>query len=606
MIYLIIFLSFFISVSCDAIAEQFDSSAFLQRKESLIRMGDAKYVVTKIAKMHAYDVLAATAKKGCANKDWADYMVDLPSMDAPYPPDGPIDIFALPPLVRYLYQFGHCLTDNQKDKIISTFTSKKQQLYGHGTLNHAILRATSWYLLAQYFPNAKWLHFDGKYYTSQQIMADLKVLMIKRNKSLMAAGHYEWLSPTYAMVNFFPLLNLIDFSKDAELVKLAQQEATLELAALKASSFHGVIVPPLTRKNVDQVNALDDPQNYTSGTSQHILWYYFGEPNGLGLYDFQSRKEPFYAIMMALSDWSPSKQILELPDNKGIVKINTTSSGIWDSVTHTVLYGDSYISDNFAIGTGNQIINPEGYENHIQTFSILLKTTKSQNQIECYQPYWRSNQGEDLWGIDRSSPFQQMYRYNSSSVVMLFNIPDKDPWVYDYNNHYYKERNQHSSKLLQLVTCRIPKNLDQIVKEDNWLFLREGKTYVAIATLKGFNFYNDAPSSLTSKFLVLKIREPKTALFFRVETETKSQNFEQFMKKVRNQKPNYDVNYDSVSIEELSGVKTTVKFNLKKINQNEWSSIPIVIKNGIVTNPDDSYVIQSRSVNLKNSILTIH
>lgn len=585
--------------------------SFLNRKASVRRMGDPKYIDNSGQKAKSYDVLAATAaQKGCGSVDWPVYMASLSTLPVSYPPDGPIEMFSMPPLVRYLYQYGDCMTLAQKQQLLEGVTSQRQWLLGHGTLNHAIMRASSWYLLAQYFPKATWTHWDGKVYTSPQLMAALKPLLYDRKSRFYKSGHYEWLSPTYAVVNFFPLLNLIDFAIDPAVRKAADEEATLEVATLKAHSFHGEIVPPLTRKNFDQLNATDSPQDYVPAITQQLLWYYFGEPAGLGLYDFRGRKEPYYVSILGLSNWRPPADVLAMGVTKHggyDIKVNTPSFGIWGAETTPEIFGDSYIAEDFAVGTGNQLFEPGGYSGHIQTFSILLKSTKPQNQIECYQPYWKSNAGEDAWGTDRSSPFQEMYRYDKSSVVMLFDIPKKDPWVQGTDARSLPDRSLHKDALLQLAECRIPKEFDEIIKEKNWVFIRQGAVFVAIATLLGSNEYDQASNKLKSKYLLVKIREPKTALFFRVEHETSGLNFIQFREQIRQQLPQYDVLTSSVSLTEQSGIQTQVKFKLKPYyDDKRWSSIPEVLQNGKIFQTTNDAVIDSSMLKLSNGILSVN
>lgn len=587
-----------------------EDAGLANRRASLKRMGAVGYFGSETyQKTRSYDVLAATALRGCGPAEWPAYMASLSTLPVGYPPDGPVEMFSLPPLVRYLYQFGHCMTPEQKQKLLAGFVSKKQSLTGHGTLNHAIMRAASWYLLAQYFPDAKWTDWDDKVYTSPQLMAKIKSLMSGRKSRFYKSGQYEWLSPTYAVVDIFPLLNLIDYAADPAVKKTAEAEATLEVVVLRAHSFHGVIVPPLTRKNYDQRNAMDTPQDYVTSISQHLLWYYFGEPAGLGLYDFR-RTEPFYATMYGLSNWLPPPEVLAMsPAKSGAysIKLITPSFGIWDGETTPEIYGDSYIADDFAVGTGNQLFDPGGYSGHIQTFSILLKSDKPLNQIECYHPYWKSNAGEDAWGTDRSSPFQQMYRYDTSSVVMLFDIPKKDPWALNADNKTFAERNLHRESLLRLAECRIPLAFDEIVKEKNWLFVRQGGVFVAMATLQGSNEYDQAPPKLTSKYLIVKIREAKTALFFRVERATPEMNFAQFRENVRKQLPEYDAPSSSVMLTEQSGVRTQVKFSLKSHPDGKrWAAIPEVLHDGKVAALDNGYVIDSKVLSLRGGALAIN
>ena len=579
------------------------------RRASLKRMGATNYFGDTYQKGKSYDVLAGTALRGCGPVEWPAYMSSLSILPVGFPSDGPVEMFSLPPLVRYLYQFGHCFTPDQKQKLLNGFTTQKQYLTGHGTINHAIMRATSWYLLAQYFPDAIWKNMDGRDLSSAQLMAELKNLMSERMSHFYKSGQYEWLSPTYAMVNVFPLLNLIDFAADPLVRKTAEEEATLEVAILRAHSFHGVIVPPLTRKNFDQLNTTDAPLNYVPSITQQLLWYYFGEPVNLGSYDFMS-KEPFYVTILGLSNWLPPKSVQNLSvakDGDYSIKVNTPSFGIWDAETTPEIFGDGFITEDFAVGTGNLLFDPNGYSGHIQTFSILLKSDKPQNQIECYQPFWKSDLGEDAWATDRSSPFQEMYRYDKSSVVMLFDIPQKDPWIPDKDNHSFADRKMHKDALIQLAECRIPLGFDEIMTEKNWIFIHQGDVFVAMATLAGANEYNHAPQNLRSKYLIVKVREARTALFFRVERANSKMSFTQFREQVRNQIPAYDSSSSSIKLTEKSGIHTQVIYKLKAHGDGKrWSAIPEILHGGKLFFPDESYVVDSPILSLKNSVMMIH
>ncbi|MFT3735920.1 MAG: hypothetical protein QM776_12980 [Rhodocyclaceae bacterium] len=607
----VLFVLFCLFATSGIAADSSDLSAeFLDRRAALRRMGDQKYIrFGDYQKSTAYDVLAATAYHGCGPAEWRDYMSRLPELPPAYPGDGPIEMFTLPPLARYLHQFGHCLSSEQKQRILSGLTGggKKQYLTGHGTLNHAIMRVASWYLLAQYFPDANWTDMDGRVYRSDALQILLKGLLTRRSKHVQQFGHYELLSPTYAIVDLFPLLGLVDFAQDPEVRKLAEAEATVEVVILRAHSFHGVIVPPLTRKNFDQVNALSAPADYVPAVAQHVLWYYFGEPAGLGLYDLRSGKEPFYVSMLALSNWVPPTTLLSMSTAEDRrVRLNTPRFGIWDEATPVELSGDGFVSDDFALGTGNVVFQPGGYSGHIQTFSVLLKSDKPQNQIECYHPFWHSSQGEDAWSTDRSSPFQQMYRYDDSSVVMLFDIPEKDLWPLPASNRFFQDRNQRASNLFKLATCRIPRDFDQVVKLSRWVFVRHGKVFVAMATLNGSNEYDKASEALLKKFSVMKVRESRTALFIRVERERPDLSFAQFQQSMLGSTlPVLDLRTGSVSLIERDGTQTTVRPVVRKLSGEGdwWAALPEVVRNGVVVSRDESFVIDAGAVSLRSGVL---
>lgn len=586
------------------------SELLTERRASIIRMGDPKYFDLAISNVRSYDVLAATALKGCGDTSWRRFMIDLPS--SPSETD-PFEIFAGPPLIRYLYQYGECLSALEKKELASKF-GKKQNLLGSGTLNQAIIKASSWYLLAQFFPDMIWTEIStNKSYTSDQLMAALKPILISRTKRIFRSGHYEWLSPNYSVLNEYSLLNLIDFAKDKTIKKNAEDEAILEISILRVHSFHGTIVAPLTRKNFDQHNALDKSHGYAPAIAQQLIWYYYGDPSGLGLYDFRSGLGSFFISMLAISPWLPPASVLGLgspPASYSMsdlsVKAITPEFTTEGNFTAPAIYGDSLITDDFAIGTGNVNFDPYGYSGHIQTFSILLKSNKPYNEIECYQPFWHSSMGEDAWATDRSSPFQQMYRYDDSSVVMLFNTPKVDPWKTTNANRFWQDRSINQDHLIQLVTCRFARDFDEIIQESNWIFVREGTSFVAMGTLRGNNEYNHASSELLKNFTVVKIHEPKTALFFRVDKQTDQLSFEKFRNDVRAMVPNYHPENSSLSLIEKDGVRTEVVFDLHRDTKSKfWSSLPQVIRNGLSVDDDSRFSVRSAEMTLDGGILRI-
>ncbi len=575
------------------------------RRAALRRLGDPRYFDLHNVVVQSNDILAATHLQGCGPAAWRELMVSVPKLNLD---QGHSELFALPALVRYLYQFGSCLEPAQKKQVLANL-SIPQALIGHGTTNQAIVQASSWYLLAQYFPDHQWRDiYNQRSYSSAQLMAILKAQMLQRTRGIFHFGHDEWLSPNYALLDVYPLLNLIDFAADADLAANAGDEATLEVAMLRANSFHGELVPPLTRKTVDQRNAEDAPRSYAPSVTQQMVWYYFGEPSGLGLYDFRSGLGAFFVSMLGISEWLPPDPVLGLDASAQVSEVKTVTPQFtyWGAHDQPWIYGDSVIGPDFSIGTGNQIIDPQGIGDHTQTFSILLRSDKPHNEIECYQPYWRSARGEDAWSDDRSSPFQQMYRYDTSSVVMLFDIPAQDPWKSDSANRIWKERAEHAGALLQLVTCRFARDFDETVEEPDWIFVREGHTFVAMATLHGKNDYDQSSPTLLRHYRVIKIRQARTALFFRVERERADMNFAQFRQTVRRAVPQYDPDQSMASLTEAGGVHTLVHFALSQMaGTTQWRSLPKVQRDGVETRYDTDCPVRSPALTLCAGTLSV-
>ncbi|GAB4057313.1 hypothetical protein GCM10028811_03530 [Uliginosibacterium sediminicola] len=356
------------------------------------------------------------------------------------------------------------------------------------------------------------------------------------------------------------------------------------------------------------MNSTDPTSSYTPSISQQILWYYYGEPKGFENRDFRSG-EPFYAAMLALSKWRPPAAIRGISSGSGYrIRYNTPRFGVWDALTPIEIYGDSLIGDEFAIGTGNLNFQPAGYSGHIQTFAILLKSDKPYNQIECYHPFWKSNQGEDAWSTDRSSPFQQMYRYDESSVVMLFDIPDKDPWPLNKDNRFWKDRDQHANDLLKVAACRVSRSFDEVVFDGQWVFVRQGDVYVAMASLNGKYEIDEAKSSLLRDFYSIKIRQARSALFFRVERRKTDADFNDFKSRMKSSPlPVFDASVGSVLVHEMTGDVTEVRCRIEKLatEADWWSAVPLILRNGHDIKPDDSFVIDSTVLSIRDGVLRV-
>ena len=130
--------------------------------------------------------------------------------------------------------------------------------------------------------------------------------------------------------------------------------------------------------------------------------------------------------------------------------------------------------------------------------------------------------------------------------------------------------------------------------------------YAAMATLKGSNEYDHASGSLTRIYTVVKIREPKTALFFRVEKRSESLSFEQFRMHVKDNLPSYNSENSTAVIIGKNGAKTEFKFEIHKApTGNFWSSLPVIIENGKIFKYQNKYVVQSPDMTLHDGILHV-
>lgn len=423
---------------------------------------------SKHAKLIGYESLVEAARNGCPSRAQLDRIVEATAESAS--DNEPVEMFLLPPLVRLLYQFESCFTKEQINAIATNLSKTRQRLFDHGTINHAAMRACSWYLLAQKFPAIEWLNWDGKKYTSQQVLSQVSSLLKERWDGFYKVGHYELLSPTYSIINLFSALNIFDFAIDNEIRNGSNSESNLTTSILFVNSFEGVILPPITRKNYDQRNASNNRLKYTPSASQSILKFYTGRPSGLSNTDWSGRVEPPYVIMLALSNWRPLADhfAIEKEKQKGLlITIATPSFSKWGKPTKPEIIGSSYITENYAISAGNAKFTPGKYHQHIQTTALTFKTTDSFGQIECYHPYFSNPNTTPTWGTDRWSPMLQSKILPPDAISMVGELMEVDPWPIPKESPKRYNQIDEKSTLTTTIFCRAPKNLPYKKESDS-------------------------------------------------------------------------------------------------------------------------------------------
>lgn len=587
------------------IKRQYDS--INQRANYLLTIVGPQYADQTNPKFKSYDALGIAATQVCNDPHISAYMSSLLDYDTPRIDNSvPPDIFSLPPLVRYLYQFGKCFSPQQLQHI-SDQLGKTLDIFGHGTINQAIIQSSSLYLLAQYFPDVVWKDNKGGQYSSHEVMATLTTLLIKRCKSFLRDGQYEQLAPTYTMLNYFPLLNIIDFAHDPELRTAAEASAIILIAMMRADSFHGQLVPPLMRHNHWQRNASAKLPRQDNSVGQQILWLYFGEPISW-IYDIQNRAEPVYAIILALSKWRPPSEVLNMY-NSGLqldqISTVTPRFSIWGAPTKAESFGSGAISNDFAIGLGVTEFDPFGYNEDTDLFGIFFKSLSEFNIVDCYHPYWRSNAGEVAWLSDRSSPFMQG-NLSADRGVLLFDIPDQDPWPTNDTNRNYKLRGDHNGRLLKTVLCRFPKTIDEALINEHEVVLRGGTVFIGLRFLKGMVTEVKPHDIAATIFRSISVSESKTAIYFRVAHADTGMDIESFRKRLSEDVVRYSPERDVVDYKDSDGRTVSVEFRLQETGERTWiSAIPEVLINGKRFERNKTHYIAARGMSTDSSGVVI-
>lgn len=539
-------------------------------------------------KFLGYELLVEASHTGCPGNDRINQLVSatIPNIKA----DEPVEMFLLPPLVRFIYQFPECLSAKQLGDIKDHLTSSRQRLFGHGTINHAALRATSWYLLAQKFPDAIWTDWGGSKHSSSEVMRNLKLKMTARANGFYQRGQYELVSPTYSLINLYPYLNLYDFAKDPEIKNQADAQANLEVAALLANSFHGVILPPLTRKNYDQRNASNSREKYAPSVAQSILKYYTGEPSGLSDADWWGRGEPPFVIMLELSHWAPifPVDVFDSAKSKGFhIHINTPGFSEWGAPSEVELSGDSYITDSYSLSAGNGEFKVDQYYQHIQTSAVTVKSDGEFNQIECYHPYFSGASDRPTWGTDRWSPTIQSALLSDHTLALIGDLPPKDPWPGSPSSPHSKGRWRPDGMLPQSAFCRIPADLKIKFVTPTTILIWNDYVTVKLTSLAGD--LNLASPTITHR--VIKTTGPQIALLLSAASGG-GLNLNRFSEE------NYHFNATNMTI--TNGRGQFIQFKYPTIDGSGYiKSFPVT------QDPLNLAPIQATEITLNHGILTV-
>jgi hypothetical protein len=497
-------------------------------------------------------------------------------------------------------------------------------LTGHGTENHALNKVVAGYLFAQYWPDESgWV--NGQL-TSSQLMNTCRTNLLNVMRSLYSKGYNEDLSTTYAAIHLYPFYVLFDCATDPQMKDAADAAITFHVAHLAANHFEGVVIPPFSRENAPQQN-----RNNGAGwnpTIQWNYWLYWEEAQNRipAMSNFISNKENRWVLHAALSDWRPSTAINSLAlGNTVPYELTSTKSkfGEWGTGTPAEYERYVYRDKLYAMGSGNMQFRPDGYYVDYNMFGIIYKTGDTYNYVDCHHHYWRSN--HRIWL--GASPFIQMAQHKSTAIV-LFNIPETDPWS-QHGGNYHNLRNNHYNNLIQEGLVRYPKSIDQRVEANGWIFLRKGSVYIAIRPLKAYTIDPDYYSLMTKsggsldnfvntaeQFNVVRSAYGQTGYVFDIGTKEEFSSFSGFQAAVNQNQP--EVNWDDFSVTYTNLKGNTLKATWKTPSpdyQNVqdynyvWVRPNFTINDTIVTVDSDfvngNAVIKSSSMVLENRILRI-
>lgn len=413
-----------------------------------------------------------------------------------------------------------------------------QGFLGHGTENHATMMWTSAYLFGQYFPDAKWI--NG--WTSAQLMAEMKERMRVTFRNVYQHGYTEYLSTAYEVIMNYPVAILLEFAEDQEMKDIARAFLLYKWSLQSLNNFEGNMIAPYGRMIAQEDHQPNDALAFKIPTLfAHWLYWGWGENTGsVKMSYFEDYSATSHVIYCALSDVNPENLLLTLGNHQtpftGLSSASTF--GNYGKSAPHMMMRKFYRDRTFAIGTGNFRWIPGGdYADHdTNPFNILWSSNDRFNFINCTHPYWYSDGDDpdrtpDTWHNGGLSPFMQTAHHQNTAIV-LFNIPQKDPWVGKPSAEKWGWRDGHADNLIKRGMLRYPKSVDEKIEKAGWIFLREGETFIGIKPLKSYYEQTNLKGRGLDGFNIIKSDHAQTGFIFEVGTAATHNSFREFQNKL--------------------------------------------------------------------------
>jgi hypothetical protein len=509
-------------------------------------------------------------------------------------------------------------------------------LLSHGTENHFFIRYTGAYVFTQIWPNATgWTDFvewqrdnsglalgNVKYKkTSAQFAAIVKSRLLSVLKTFYSKGFYENRSTNYQVLNITALHGLYTLVNDPQLKAAANAALTYVYTTLATSFFEGTTLASHARPWPDRRG--EQQQNTIMNTFvQFSSWLEWAELMNMpsttsASFPHRGQEAREWMVIPALSDWRPPALLASIAKGTGILPLTVRSvhprfgefaTGRAADSTSTV-----HRESRFAISSAVYRYRIRNAVEERSGLEIVYKTRDKENTIVCHHPYWYAGGTYDsryqssAW-LSRSSPFQQNAQHEST-IISLFNIPNADPFKGRTRSDWEQYRKNFFDNLIKQAWIRYPKTIDEEVRTNNWIFLREGETYIAI---RPWGSYTTDSSEFTD-LTVVKSNGAKNAVIMDVATIEQFATFAQFRTAVLAAPLTVDLSGNPrVTYRNVKGKTLVAQFVGDNYSKDEISSIPTLSVNGAsqqLADPDFDAaraVVKSGPISLVDNVLRIN
>lgn len=384
-------------------------------------------------------------------------------------PQGECD-FAAIELARawHLFDGSDKLTATTRDRIRRFFLTKNFESK-YGSENHKLLFRTSRYLMAQAFPTETFKVYNK---TGRELLAEDGDWLVKYIRFRAQRGWGEFDSACYIVPDWECLITLYDYARDRRVKRLSGMMLDLLLADMAVDSLNGMYGGAHGR--IYATDALD----HGTEDSYPLQYLYFGNV------DAKSLAGRGTIVDAVVSGYRPKKIVVDIALNRTVPYENRERKhlhNVTDVLPVKPLDGSirkyTYYTPQYVLGcVQRQDAYPSQesgwYAHHEQHEWDLTIGTGTRARIFTHHPGDSGNE-HGYWTGDMNCGCGQFFQ-NKTALVALYKIPEGQP---DQFIHAYLPRAE----------------FDEVLEENGWIFVREGKVCAALKMLGGHQWTRTGP-----------------------------------------------------------------------------------------------------------------
>jgi hypothetical protein len=268
----------------------------------------------------------------------------------------------------------------------------------------------------------------------------------------------------------------------------------------------------------------------------------------------------------------------------------------WEGKPERLTMRTCYRHRQYTMGSGNSLSTPGAYVLDNTQLSIVLNSDKEYNTVHCYHNYYYSNYGEEHVGKGLTSPFMQITHHENRAIV-LFSIPDKDPYPDSGRREWIHHRKAHLDNLIKSGQIRYPADIDQVEILGEWWFLREDGVYVGI---RPFGGEVDTEAGGGGGFVMLVNRGSRVGFVLHVGTAAEHGSFRAFREALQEETVTADMDALDVTYRCEEG---TLRLKYNQGGEGLGCSVPESWIDGAKVDYGDWPTMESPVVNVVDRVL---